>query len=64
MVTKERIPQSRILVLDVCTRWNSTYKILGLALHFRKAGNRIKMRDPGVNDPLDQKDWDKASSAH
>ncbi|KAL7121034.1 hypothetical protein ACP275_02G158800 [Erythranthe tilingii] len=34
---QERIPRGKMLVLDLCTRWNSTYLMLEPALHFIKA---------------------------
>ncbi|KAG8387749.1 hypothetical protein BUALT_Bualt02G0053700 [Buddleja alternifolia] len=37
---QERIPRGKMLVLDVCTRWNSTYLMLRSALHYRKAYDR------------------------
>lgn len=37
----------RILCIDVQTRWNSTYLMLGTALEFEKVFERFEEQDPG-----------------
>ncbi|XP_012858997.1 PREDICTED: zinc finger BED domain-containing protein RICESLEEPER 2-like [Erythranthe guttata] len=61
---QERIPRGKMLVLDLCTRWNSTYLMLESALHFRKAYDRMRSRDMQFKDPPLAEDWEKASVIH
>ncbi|KAL3537142.1 hypothetical protein ACH5RR_000508 [Cinchona calisaya] len=53
-----------MLVLDNCTRWNSTYSMLGSALHFRRAYDRMKSRDSNFKDPPLVEDWERARIVH
>lgn len=63
-VDQERIPRGKMLVLDICTWWNSTYKMLGSALHYRKAYDRMRSCDPHFKDPPSPEDWEKAKIVH
>ncbi|XP_031479188.1 zinc finger BED domain-containing protein RICESLEEPER 2-like [Nymphaea colorata] len=47
------------LVLDVPTRWNSTYFMLETALAYKDAFARYSMEDPGFVWLLVPKDWEK-----
>lgn len=42
----EKIENKSSLILDVATRWNSTYSMLNVAQHFERAFNRLGSRDP------------------
>ncbi|KAL3515325.1 hypothetical protein ACH5RR_022227 [Cinchona calisaya] len=53
-----------MLVLDVCTRWNSTYSMLGYALHFRRSYDRMKSHDSNFKDPPLVEDWERARIVH
>ncbi|KAI5347664.1 hypothetical protein L3X38_000551 [Prunus dulcis] len=46
-VLKEQIECKRLVVLDVPTRWNSTYMMLDAALKFKKAFVRMIEEDDG-----------------
>lgn len=41
------VVSKRILCLDVQTRWNSTYLMLGTALEFEKVFERFEEQDLG-----------------
>ncbi|KAF1892821.1 hypothetical protein Lal_00035465 [Lupinus albus] len=40
-----RIPYTRKLILDCPTRWNSTYKMLEVAILYKDVFNRLRHRD-------------------
>ena len=63
-VEQERIPKGKMLVVDVCTRWNSTYLMLGSALHYKNAYDRMKSRDVNFKDPPLSEDWEKDEIVH
>ncbi|KAF7142405.1 hypothetical protein RHSIM_Rhsim05G0198800 [Rhododendron simsii] len=44
-VEKEKIKSKQTVCLDVCTRWNSTYLMLEVAIKFEKAFQRIGEED-------------------
>uniref|UniRef100_A0A1D1ZIX9 Putative AC transposase n=1 Tax=Anthurium amnicola TaxID=1678845 RepID=A0A1D1ZIX9_9ARAE len=44
--TYERISTNKDLVIDVATRWNSTYLMLESALYYKKAFFHLKARNP------------------
>lgn len=46
-VEKEKIPCKKVCVLDVPTRWNSTYMMLDTALQLKKAFNRMADEEDG-----------------
>ena len=43
--TEERINSKKSLCLDVKTWWNSTYLIIGLAMQYQKAFERLEEQD-------------------
>ncbi|WOL01391.1 zinc finger BED domain-containing protein RICESLEEPER 2-like [Canna indica] len=49
------------LVLDVSTRWNSTYAMLESALEFKDVFPRYHERDPNYKSVPSYEDWEKAS---
>lgn len=53
------IPRDKMLVLDVSTIWNSTFLMLGPALHYRKSYDRMKTRDPHFKNSPNSEDWSK-----
>lgn len=57
---QEGISRSKMLVLDVSTRWDTTYKMLGSALHYQRAYDRMRSRDPHFKHPPTPEDWEKA----
>ncbi|XP_071902703.1 zinc finger BED domain-containing protein RICESLEEPER 2-like [Coffea arabica] len=61
---QECISRGKMLSLDICTRWNSTYLMLESALHYRRAYDRMKTRDLNFKDPLLANDWEKARIVH
>ncbi|KAL6124454.1 hypothetical protein ACLB2K_076966 [Fragaria x ananassa] len=46
-VEKEKIPCKKVCVLDVPTRWNSTYTMLDTTLQLKKAFNRMADEEDG-----------------
>lgn len=66
-VKKEKLSSEGLVVMDVPTRWNSTYMMLEAALRFKKSFDRMKREDghyvPWFRDregpPVDA-DWDIA----
>ncbi|KAI8543964.1 hypothetical protein RHMOL_Rhmol08G0258200 [Rhododendron molle] len=44
-VEKEKIKSKQTVCLDVCTRWNSTYLMLDIAINFEKAFQRMGEED-------------------
>ena len=61
---QECISRGKMLSLDICTRWNSTYLMLESALHYRRAYDRMKTRDLNFKDPPLADDWEKARIVH
>ncbi|KAK9937429.1 hypothetical protein M0R45_014222 [Rubus argutus] len=76
-VAKEKIDgKGGIVPLDVCTRWNSTYFMLDIAVKFKKAFIRLEDEDQQFQNyfqerelveklrdgPPRNEDWDKAAS--
>lgn len=61
---QERISRGKMLVLDLCTRWNSTYLLLESAFHYKKAYDRMRSRDLQFKDPPLAEDWKKATIIH
>ncbi|XP_031264273.1 zinc finger BED domain-containing protein RICESLEEPER 2-like [Pistacia vera] len=51
-VELEKIEQKNLLVLDVETRWNSTYLMLDVALKFQKAFELLEIQDSKYKDEL------------
>ncbi|KAL3524831.1 hypothetical protein ACH5RR_013203 [Cinchona calisaya] len=60
LADQELIPKGKMLVLGICTRWNSTYSMLGSALHIRRAYDRMKSRDSNFKNPSLAEDWERA----
>ena len=46
-VEKEKVECKKICILDVPTRWNSTYLMLSTALELRKAFDRLAEEEEG-----------------
>ncbi|KAK4480811.1 hypothetical protein RD792_011662 [Penstemon davidsonii] len=60
IVKQLQLPISKGLILDVSTRWNSTYAMLESALIFKDVFPRYKERDPYYQWLPSYEDWDKA----
>ncbi|KAK6158982.1 hypothetical protein DH2020_006296 [Rehmannia glutinosa] len=60
IVKQLQLPTSKGLILDVPTRWNSTYAMLESALVFRDVFPRYKERDPYYQWLPSLEDWDMA----
>ncbi|KAK6120509.1 hypothetical protein DH2020_045767 [Rehmannia glutinosa] len=60
VVKQLQLPTSKGLILDVPTRWNSTYAMLESALVFRDVFPRYKERDPNYQWLPSSTDWDMA----
>ena len=65
----ERITYKGSVILDVATRWNSTYHMLDTAIKFRKAFERMEEDDPSfvseLNDDLPKDDdWKNGGEMH
>lgn len=56
----EHISQDKMLVLDIPTQWDSTYKMIDSALHYKKAYDCMRSNDPHFKDPPTPEDWEKA----
>ncbi|XP_027122470.2 zinc finger BED domain-containing protein RICESLEEPER 2-like [Coffea arabica] len=61
---QECISRGKMLSLDICTSWNSTYLMLESTLHYRRAYDRMKTRDLNFRDPPLADDWEKARIVH
>ncbi|KAL6552579.1 hypothetical protein OROHE_007943 [Orobanche hederae] len=59
IVKQLQLPTSKGLVLDVSTRWNSTYAMLESALRFKDVFPRYQERDPHYQWLPSSKDWDQ-----
>lgn len=64
-IEREKITYKGSVVLDVATRWNSTYLMLDTAIKFRKAFERMEDHDPSFVSELDHEtpkddDWENA----
>ncbi|XP_031266674.1 zinc finger BED domain-containing protein RICESLEEPER 2-like [Pistacia vera] len=51
-VEQEKLETKSLLVLDVETRWNSTYLMLEVALKFQRAFELLEIQDPKYKDEL------------
>ncbi|KAL0462646.1 UNVERIFIED_CONTAM: Zinc finger BED domain-containing protein RICESLEEPER 2 [Sesamum latifolium] len=60
IVKQLQLPTTKGLILDVPTRWNSTYGMLESAMVFRDVFPRYKERDPTYTWLPTSEDWDKA----
>ncbi|WOL14226.1 zinc finger BED domain-containing protein RICESLEEPER 2-like [Canna indica] len=56
-----QLSSTKRLVLDVSTRWNSTYAMLESALEFKDVFPRYHERDPNYKSVPSYEDWEKAS---
>ncbi|WOL17529.1 zinc finger BED domain-containing protein RICESLEEPER 2-like [Canna indica] len=56
-----QLSSTKRLVLDVSTRWNSTYAMLLSALEFKDVFPRYHERDPNYKSVPSYEDWEKAS---
>ncbi|KAJ6791106.1 zinc finger BED domain-containing protein RICESLEEPER 2-like [Iris pallida] len=62
IVKQLQLPASKRLVLDVPTRWNSTYAMLDCALGFKKVFSMYQERDPSYTWLPSTMDWERAES--
>ncbi|KAL0374081.1 UNVERIFIED_CONTAM: Zinc finger BED domain-containing protein RICESLEEPER 3 [Sesamum radiatum] len=60
IVKQLQLPTSKSLILDVPTRWNSTYGMLESTVVFKDVFLRYKERDPTYIWLPSSEDWDKA----
>lgn len=60
IVRQLQLPTSRRLILDVPTRWNSTYKMLEFVLFFKEVFPRYAEMDPNYRWLPSIDDWNKA----
>ncbi|XP_073062862.1 zinc finger BED domain-containing protein RICESLEEPER 2-like isoform X2 [Primulina eburnea] len=58
-IAKQLQLSSKKLILDCCTRWNSTYFMLSTALEFKDVFPRYQQRDPTYNYLPSDEDWEK-----
>lgn len=62
IVKQLQLPVSKRLILDVPTRWNSTYAMLEYALKFKKVFSMYQERDPSYVWLPSAMDWERAES--
>lgn len=60
VVKQLKLPTSKRLILDVLTRWNSTYAMLDAALVLKDTFPRYKSHDPNYKWLPSMEDWRKA----
>jgi len=53
----EKIEKNTSLILDVSTRWNSTYSMLNVAIDFKRAFNRLASKDPLFKLEMESGEW-------
>lgn len=62
IVKQLQLPVSKRLVLDIPSRWNSTYEMLECAIQFKKVFSMYQGRDPSYTWLPSKLDWEKAAS--